>query len=84
MTADLPVDRDEFLRLRTDFMKISKDCSSFVEWLRSSLEETIDCIGAMSGAELEKQSGALQDLRTILRKIETPPEIPFVLADGRN
>lgn len=81
MISGLPQDKRKFLELRRDLTKIQKECPVFVEWLQQSFEETIDVVGAITGAELEKETGALRDIKTILRSIANPPEIPVILAD---
>ena len=84
MMADLPRERELFLKLRNDLKRINKDCPTFTAWIEQSFGETVDVVGDLSGNMLEKQSGALQDLKTILRSIQNPPTVEEFLANPPN
>jgi len=84
MIASIPEDRTDKQRLRVELRKIHEECPTFMTWLRDSYESTIEAVVGNDGAVQMKQTGAMGDLREILKYIDNPPELEDVLADGQD
>jgi len=83
MLAEQIINEDSKAKFDTEINRIRENCPLFVEWLKRSLEQTIDMVGISEGETLVKQSGALLDIKTIFDSITATPEKPSDLAVGK-
>jgi len=74
MLAEQIVNEDNRMTFNVEMARIRETCPFFTDWMKRSLEETIDDIGISEGEQLVKQSGALPDLKMIFDSITTTPE----------
>ena len=71
-----PSDKHDFQQWRIGIDRIKRECPAVVAWLEKSLLETVGYVECMKEAELYRETGAMRDLRAILRYIGSPPDEP--------
>ena len=73
MLADFPKDPHADNQLRVDLDRIKRECPRFLEYLRSSVEQTTQAVEASDGTYHWKETGAMCAMRAILGVILDPP-----------
>lgn len=76
MIAAYPIEARDFTQFRFQLERIRSECPEVVKWLEQSVEETTDAVCVTKDGALVRNTGALNDLRTILRAIRNPPAAP--------